>query len=438
MFNSFREIWMVDLEFYAPPGELPLPICLVGREFRTGRTVRLWLWDAEHHAPPFATGPDVLIVAFYSSAEFGCFLSLGWPLPLRVVDLYVEFRCLTNGLPTPFGRDLLGALQHFGLDSVGAATKSAMRAVAMRGGPFSASERAALLAYCESDVDALGRLLPVMLPLIDLPRALLRGRFMCAIARIERAGVPIDVATYSRFKSNWQRLVENIIRESDTYGIYESSTFKLYRFKHWLAERDMAWPHLDTGSLAIDGDAFAMMVDLVPSVKPIAELRDLLSQLRLPEQLSIGRDNRNRCLLSPFASRTGRNQPSGSKFIFGPASWLRGLIQPAPGMALSYVDWRQQEFGIAAALSGDATMMEAYLSGDPYLAFAKQAKAIPQDATDETHALERDRFKICVLGTQYCMGPVTLARRIGQQPAQRAGVAGVASANIPEVLAVVR
>jgi hypothetical protein len=58
-------------------------------------------------------------------------------------------------------------------------------------------------------------------------------------------------------------------------------------------------------------------------------------------------------------------------FIFGPSVWLRGLIKPPPGYGIAYIDWAQQEFGIAAALSGDPLMMDAYRSGDPYLAFAK-------------------------------------------------------------------
>ena len=53
----------------------------------------------------------------------------------------------------------------------------------------------AILDYCESDVVALARLLPRMLPHIDLPRALLRGRYMAAAAAMEHAGVPIDVPT---------------------------------------------------------------------------------------------------------------------------------------------------------------------------------------------------------------------------------------------------
>jgi hypothetical protein len=149
-----------------------------------------------------------------------------------------------------------------------------------------------------------------------------------------------------------------------------------------------------------------------PEVAPIRELRHALSQLRLND-LPVGSDGRNRCLLSTFGSRTGRNQPSNSKYIFGPAVWLRCLIRPEPGTALAYIDYEQQEFGIGAALSGDKAMQEAYRSGDPYLAFAKQAGAVPPDATKATHKRERDLFKTCALGVQYGMQSESLARRLG-------------------------
>jgi DNA polymerase I len=121
-------------------------------------------------------------------------------------------------------------------------------------------------------------------------------------------------------------------------------------------------------------------------------------------------------MLSAFRARTGRNQPSNTKFIFGPAVWLRGLIQPPAGCGIAYIDWKQQEFGIAAALSHDPKMIEAYLSGDPYLAFAKQAGAAPANATKTTHKAVREQFKACVLAVQYGMGAEALAQRIGQPP----------------------
>jgi DNA polymerase I-like protein with 3'-5' exonuclease and polymerase domains len=81
-------------------------------------------------------------------------------------------------------------------------------------------------------------------------------------------------------------------------------------------------------------------------------------------------------------------------------------------MAIAYIDYEQQEFGIAAALSGDEAMMEAYRSGDPYLAFAKQARAVPEDATKSTHPNIREQFKVCILGVQYSMREWSLARSL--------------------------
>ena len=63
-------------------------------------------------------------------------------------------------------------------------------------------------------------------------------------------------------------------------------------------------------------------------------------------------------------------------------------------------------------------MKDAYKSGDPYLAFAKQAGAVPQNATKKTHKSEREQFKACVLAVQYGMGEESLALRINQPVAR--------------------
>ena len=154
-----------------------------------------------------------------------------------------------------------------------------------------------------------------------------------------------------------------------------------------------------------------------PILEPLRQLRKTLSQFKI-ESLQVGGDGRNRCMLSIFRSKTGRNQPSNSKFIFGPAAWVRGLIKPPEGYGIAYVDWCQQEFGIAAALSQDQAMMDAYRSGDPYLYFAIQAGAAPSDATKQSHKEIRDQFKACVLAVQYGMAAESLALRINQPVAR--------------------
>jgi DNA polymerase-1 len=409
----FKEIWLVDFEFGAKAGDIPEPVCLVAWELRSRRKLRLWR-DQFDATPPYSTKCDALFVAYFASAEISCHLALGWPVPERILDLYVEFRNHTNGLPTISGSGLLGALAHYGLDSIGAGEKDEMRDLVLRGGPWSDSEGLDVLDYCESDVSSLARLLPAMLPKIDLPRALLRGRYMSAVARMEHNGVPIDVPTLDLLQQHWTNIQDALIADIDTtYGVFDGRTFKGYKWAAYLIKHNIAWPRLESGRLDMSDDTFRQMSRSNPLVAPIRELRSSLSEMHLSD-LAVGRDGRNRTLLSPFRARSGRNQPSNSKFIFGPSVWLRGLIQPPPGHGVAYIDWEQQEFGIAAALSGDENMKAAYFSGDPYLAFAKQAGAAPPDATKATHKAVRDQFKACVLAVQYGMGEESLAHRIGQ------------------------
>lgn len=414
--HKIRQIWLVDFEFKALPGERPEPICMVAMDYFSRKKIRLWESDfTTYNRPPFTCGNDSLFVAYYASAEIACYHSLNWACPKNVLDLYSEFRALTNGFKLPCGSGLLGALAYYGLSSIEAVEKNSMRELALRGGPWTGEEQRALLEYCETDVEALNRLLTVMLLKIDIPRAILRGRYMKAAAAIECHGIPIDKAALNKLRHNWELIQDTLVAEIDSdYGVYDGRTFKRERFERYLESTGIPWPRLTTGTLDLKDSTFRKMASAFPEIRPIRSLRSALAKMRLAK-LTVGRDNRNQTLLSAFSSRTGRNQPSNSKFIFGQASWLRGLIQPETGYALAYIDWSQQEFGIAAALSGDSKMIEAYLSGDPYLEFAKQCGAIPQNATKESHSMERAVFKACVLAVQYGMGSKALAEKI-QQP----------------------
>jgi len=414
--EAFEEVWAVDTEYTAPAGCRPVPICVVGRELRSGREVRLWHDELSALVvPPFRIDERALFVSYAAAAEFSVFHVLGWPAPARVLDLFVEFRALTNGVGTPSGAGLLGALVYHGLPAMEGAEKNSMRDLAIRGGPFNAEERQALLAYCAEDVYALERLLPRMLPRIDLPRALLRGRYGWAVASMEHRGIPIDVAMLEHLRDRWKDIQVALVAEVDArYGVFEGTTFKRDKFADWLISNGIPWPRLESGQLALKDDTFRSMAKAFPAVAELRELRSALGMMRLFDDLAIGPDDRNRTGIMPFHARTGRNQPSNAKFIFGPSRWLRSLIKPEPDMAVAYIDYGQQEFGIAAALSGDEAMADAYRSGDPYLAFGKQAGAIPPDGTKHTHKDERALFKACVLAVQYGMGAEALAYRIGQ------------------------
>jgi hypothetical protein len=573
-FRHYRHLWAVDFEFHAPAGERPQPLCLVARELRTDRYERLWLASGAPTSPPYDVDEESLFIAYYASAELGCHLALGWPIPLRILDLYAEFCRLTSGLAVPCGRGVLGALTYFGLGGIDAAEKKEMRDLAIRGVPFTEAEQEALTTYCQSDVDALAQLLPAMASTIDLPRALLRGRYTAAAARIEWNGTQLDTAVLTRLRKSWPaikaRLVAEVNRDYQVFvpagqrtidpqsrygaailetarewsvdphqladaaailrqeerksklelfearraarkllgmshrqinlfedaghdsadwpeldlksrelarlypalGIGSGYTseggedqtdysgqlwgllrerdertpprhdpgllrraaelvlelsvngdaplcpmrFSSERWAEYLIRKNIPWPRLETGALALDDETFREMARAYPAeVGPIRELRHTLSQLRLNE-LAVGSDGRNRCLLSMFGTKTGRNAPSNSKFIFGPSTWLRSLIRPAPGRAVAYVDWSQQELAIAAALSGDHAMQEAYKSGDFYLTFAKMAGAVPAHATKQSHAAQREQFKTVALGVLYGLSAEGLARKLDVPP----------------------
>ncbi len=421
-FDFSDGIYLVDFEFHPArgrEGNPPVPVCMVVREWPSGRTSRYWQDDLQRMPnAPFPTGDKALCVAYYASAEMDCFHALGWAPPDNILDLFVEFRCLTNGLRLAHGSGLLGALMHYGLPSIGGEQKDTMRDLVLTNGPWSSAEELAILDYCETDVVALAELLTAMEDEIDWPRALLRGRYMKAVSRIQMNGVPLDVETLAKLQTHWFTIQDRLIADIDSdYGVYDGRSFKASRWEDYLGANDIPWPRLESGRLDMRDDTFREMARSHPKVAPIRELRSALSEMRLAD-LQVGDDGRNRYLLSPFRARTGRNQPSNSKCVFGPSVWLRGLIRPQPGWGLAYVDWGQQEFGIAAALSGDLAMMEAYRSGDPYLAFAKQAGAVPMNATRQIHETEREQFKACVLAVQYGMGEASLAARINQPVAR--------------------
>ena len=413
---GYSHAWSIDFEFVAPQGHKPHPVCMVAKCLITGRAIRLW--GDGMSVCPFDGTPDNIFIAYYASAEASCFHVLGWPRPCRMLDLFTEFRCVTNGVGSGHGNGLVGALLHYGLPTIGGEEKDTMRELIMGGGPWSDDQAAQIVAYCESDVDALGVLLGAMLPtLIDPPgrfgQALLRGRYMTAVAIVENNGVPVDVALWSKLVAHWARIKLGLINAVDAdFDVYEDGKFVRAKFEAYLRANLIPWPCLPSGGLALDDDTFRSQARAYPVISPLRELRHSLGQLRLNE-LSIGPDGRNRTLLSTFRAKTGRNQPSNSRFIFGPSVWIRHLIKPAPGRAIAYIDWSSQEIAIAGALSGDNALWEAYASGDPYIAFAKQAGLAPADATKKSYPDIRNACKAIVLGVNYGMGPERIAAQSG-------------------------
>ena len=175
------------------------------------------------------------------------------------------------------------------------------------------------------------------------------------------------------------------------------------------------WPRLETGRLDLSDAHSAKWRAPIPRSHQCASCAVHYLKCALPIWLSVTTAGIERS--SPRSVHApGAINRAIPNIIFGPSVWLRGLIKPPPGHAVAYIDWSQQEFGIAAALSGDEAMMAAYRSGDPYLAFAKQAGAVPQDATKKTHGPTRESCSssvrwVCCLGWGLKGSPCALGSR---------------------------
>lgn len=124
------------------------------------------------------------------------------------------------------------------------------------------------------------------------------------------------------------------------------------------------------------------------------------------------KDNCVRPYYGIFGTQTGRNAAKAKTFPLAMSSWLRAIIQPKKNQYIIGSDFSQQEVYVAGILSGDQNLLSAYNSGDVYLAFAKQAAMVPQEATKYSHKNERLLCKSTVLGLQFGMGKAKLQTKL--------------------------
>ena len=412
----FQNIYAIDFEFFGNDGDLPTIVCMVIQNIKTNKIYRVWHDQLlKMKTPPFNMGENTLLITYFAPAEIQSMLTLDWSTNVSVIDLFAEFRCGTNGNANILKNRLIDALSHYHLEHLIPEAKEAMRSLILSGGPWTKDQQEDILHYCEHDVLALGPLLNAILEHqnwsdLRLNQALLRGRYMKAVGSMQHRGIPMDIDLLQNLAIHWEQIkIELIETVNVDFGVYVDGSFKEALFESYLARKGHAWPRLNSGRLSLKKDTFSSMSKRYPIIQPLHELRKTQNELKL-NNLAVGKDGRNRTILSPFSAKTGRNQPSTAKFVFGPAKWVRGLIKPGPGMALAYCDWSSQEIAIAAALSGDELLWNAYASGDPYIAFAIQAGLAPSGATKETHTDIRNRCKSVVLGTNYGMSAYGVAQ----------------------------
>jgi DNA polymerase-1 len=425
---QYRGLVCWDFEYRPDVNGRPVPVCASFLEMRSNQRVQL-REGGFGTEPPFDMGRDMLWITYHASAETGCHLVLGWSIPENTLDLEAEFRLDTTGYAikqTDGGKGLLGCVKAHGLDGLDVAEKKSMRDLIMftgphagRTGPYTSDEWQDICAYNWGDTLALAQLLPRMLPAIlarpnGWPLALWRGHYSArVVGRIEDNGIPIDTANWRRISEHRGALKHILTSQcNELFDLYEGDSWNNQKFVNFLVRNDIPWPTYPDGTPIQRDDTFREMSDvygeLYPQIAEVRQFQQTLAQLR-ESKLFVGADGRNRCMLGQFVAATGRNAPQAGKYIFGQASWMRHLVMPHPDRALAYIDWDCQEFVVAAAGSGDKSMLEAAATGDPHMAFAILAGNAPPHATKKTHGEIRKPHKACNLGVLYGMGARALA-----------------------------
>ena len=366
----------------------------------------------------------------------------------------------------PVTPSLLNACKNvLGVD-IGAGQKSdALSLILERKDEYSAEERRQILTYAMGDT---AYLIPMWLKLQDVQAkrgkntmaavehlALFRGRYSANVAIYSRNGIPIDLGRWSNLIANKPTAIDEAVDhfQSHVAPIYEYD-HKEQRYKS-TPNQEMAEPWIKSleSKLKITwpknhkGYSFSSSEG-----SPIEEYRAYNAELE--EFYQLGKMNKglgyhatpseaierrakgkktfsdHLCSQSylhpwyaPYGTQTGRNAPTATGFIFAQAGWLRGLINPPKGECIVEMDYGSQEAWIAAVLSKDEALIRAYLSGDPYLAFAIDAGAAPRSATKKSHGEVRNLFKSTVLGLQYGMGANKLSLKLTSDTKKAVSVA---------------
>jgi DNA polymerase I len=425
--STFRAIWLIDSEYQATSGARVRPICWVAHELHSGTWVSRWCWDAPPGKPPWDPfDPHTLVVSFAAPAECGVFNALGWAQPCRILDLHAEYRLWTNG--TTRETALLQVLAALNIPTpVDTAEKQRWRQRCIDGGPYSIADRSGILAYCETDVAPLPLLMSQMAPKINLNEALVRGAYGVCVAEIEQRGLPIDVHACQTLATRWPDVRHAAVTIAGTrmryqmHGGVTGTGFGHARFEEYVDRLGLlgVWPRTPTGRLCTDDDTLKLMSLRQPDFDALRQARRTLSMLP-PSRITIGPDGRCRTAILPFASVTGRNQPRARTPLAYP-SWMRALVRPEPGMAIAVPDYEQEEFAIAAQLSADPAMLEAYTHyGDVYLAFAIQSGALPKASVRGLASVEavRDVYKTAMIAILYGVSIPGLAAILGLSAAE--------------------
>ena len=194
------------------------------------------------------------------------------------------------------------------------------------------------------------------------------------------------------------------------------------------------WKKTPSGAFAKDSDYLKELDDggLIHDIRKHKESIKALKSISPEDDGTykidrfIGCDFKQRPNFNPYGTKTGRNAPSATSFLFLMPKWMRLLVNPRKGRYICDLDAHSEEVAIAAALYNDENKREVYRSADVYMKYAQLAGAYPKDKpiltederesekwfNEEGWSQVRKIYKGGFLGMQFGMGGASLERRV--------------------------
>ncbi len=305
-----------------------------------------------------------------------------------------------------------------------------------------------ILEYCASDTKHLINIYKAISRAYEkeglsnfLNDQLSRGRYSVATAKSEALGIPINMGLLDKIIQKTPDILK--IHEGEVNGFFPyfipeyqkppitRKNGKVFIYKVQPAHKDMGayqnyvqslkipnFPKTKSGKFKSDKETLEIWGYWkgLESLWKYNKMESCLKWFNKDNKNGffdrVGSDQNVRPFYGIFGTQTGRNAAKAKTFPLAMSSWLRAIIQPKGVSSIIGCDFSQQEVYVAAILSNDRNLLEAYNSGDVYLAFAKQAGLVPETATKASHKLERMLCKATVLGLQFGMGQLKLKTKL--------------------------
>ena len=433
--RQYDNIIVWDFEFASIGGEIkPTSVAYKNILRKNSKTKFLWLRDKDGSVKsetPFDfeqlcpstymdedKEPKTLFVSFFGEAEYSCVKELGWKLfEHDHIDCYSEIKILKNGLWNSFS--LANIADKLGFDAGYAEDDKTNLRERLGQDKVTIDEIANVERYNIEDVKVTEQLFFYIThhyQEMDDPdiwvQALNRGDISKIAAKISRRGYPVDVNAWDKFLDNFDTVVEKVLEKAhNETGCFpkngEKRKFDHNAFTQLVEKLNIyQWPRTDGGSYMTDKDTLRRF-DRYPEIKLIKEAQNLKNSTKLKDLPIDRRDDRAKTLCSYFGTKTGRATPSTAKHLPNMPPCFRPFLVPEYDKPLLFVDYKQQEFAVAAALSDDKVMLDTYNQADPYVYLGHLAGILPLTAGKE-HP-KRQMYKTVCLMTMYGAGVRSMA-----------------------------